>query len=104
MPGEQELRFQWHAVAVCAAWLVVDALFEFVQHSSAAPALAALTPPWFQGIPRLFEGIPVLENTESCFLRSMFDPIDILFAAAGALAAYLTIKRVQAEQRSGCVS
>jgi hypothetical protein len=82
-------------LSVCAAWFAVDALFECGQHAAIAPRLAALAPDWFQGI-------PVLENTASYFMRGVFDPLDILFIALGAVAAYATIRSTELPWRPAC--
>lgn len=82
-------------MGVCAAWFAIDALFECGQHPAIAPKLAALTPDWFQGI-------PVLENTASFFARGVFDPVDILFIALGAIAACITIGIMASPRRVTC--
>jgi hypothetical protein len=82
-------------IAVCAMWFVIDALFECGQHPAVASRLAALAPDWFQAI-------PVLENTASYFARGTFDPIDILFTALGAMAAYVTIRISRVQRRPAC--
>jgi hypothetical protein len=81
--------------AVCTAWFAVDTLFECGQHPAIAPDLAALIPRWFQGI-------PVLENTANYFVRGVFDPIDILFIALGAIAACATIGIAVTHRRTAC--
>jgi hypothetical protein len=84
-------------VAVCMAWFVIDALFECGQHPALAPRLAELVPEWFRGI-------PVLENTASYFVRGVFDPIDLLFIAFGAVAAYATTSlMMRNRRRPACV-
>jgi hypothetical protein len=82
-------------ITVCATWFVIDALFECGQHPAIAPKLAELMPGWIQGI-------PVMENTASYFVRGVFDPIDILFTAFGAIAAFVTIRIATMSRRLVC--
>lgn len=82
-------------MGVCTAWFAIDALFECGQHPAIAPKLAALMPGWFQGI-------PVLENTASYFVRGVFDPVDILFIALGAVAGFVTIRFAALPRRVTC--
>jgi hypothetical protein len=76
------------AIAACSGWLLVDAAFELGQHPTIAPKLAHLTPTWF-------EVIPILNRTDGFFRYGTFDPLDLLFIALGALAAYIVAQRTQ---------
>ena len=69
-------------LAVCLGWFTIDGLFELGQRYGSSAA--AYVPGWFKGI-------PFLENTANYFRLGTFDPLDIVAAAAGALAAYLVI-------------
>ena len=78
-------------LAVCLAWLAVNAAFEWGQkYGVFASGL----------VPRFFEGIPFLENTRRYFLRGTFDVMDLAAAAAGAAAAYGVL--VLTARRRGC--
>lgn len=72
------------AVAACTIWLLVDTAFEFGQHPSLAPYLAAVIPEWFGQI-------PILGRAASYFLNGTFDPWDVAAIFAGTLAAYATL-------------
>ena len=63
----------------CAAWWLIDSLFELGQHPKLSPMLAATT----SGL----KDIPLLCNTPAYFTRGVFDPLDLLAIAVGALAA-----------------
>lgn len=63
---------------VCLGWFAVDGLFELGQKYGSTAA--AYVPGWFKGV-------PFLENTANYFRLGTFDPLDIVAAAAGALAA-----------------
>jgi len=76
------------AIAACAGWVLVNAAFEFGQYPAIAACLSQLTPAWF-------ENIPILARAKGYFLYGTFDPMDLLFIALGALAAYLLMKRMQ---------
>jgi hypothetical protein len=76
------------AIAACSGWFLVDAAFELGQHPTIAPRLAHLTPSWF-------EAIPILNRTDDFFRYGTFDPLDLLFVALGALAAYVVVQRMQ---------
>ena len=65
----------------CAAWALIDTLFEFGQHAALAAPLGRVLQRW--------SGWPGAEATASYFLRGRFDPFDVLAAWAGAVAALL---------------
>jgi glucose/arabinose dehydrogenase len=74
------------AIAICLGWMAIEAAFELGQHPALAPALVKLIPSWF-------DQIPVLQKTDSYFLRGTFDRGDILSIVLGALAAYAVIQK-----------
>lgn len=67
--------------AICAAWFVIECLFEIGQSAPFDARLAAAVPAWF-------EKIPVLEITTDYFIRGTYDPLDILSIGLGAVIAY----------------
>lgn len=67
--------------AVCTGWFLINFVFEMGQKYKAAAAGL---------VPDIFRFLPFFENTRSYFLSGTFDWLDILAAAAGAGAAYLT--------------
>lgn len=69
---------------ICFGWLVANVTFELGQHPKLATSLASAVPAWFAHV-------PILDKTPTYFLSGTFDPLDILFATLGALAAYLVI-------------
>lgn len=72
------------ALSICIFWFTIDFFFEFGQHLTIAPYVAAAIPAWFQHL-------PVLEVAKGYFLRGTFDPWDLVAIAAGSAGAYLTI-------------
>ena len=76
------------AIGACAGWFLVDTAFELGQYPTIASKLASLTPTWFQAI-------PILNRTDHYFRYGTFDPVDLLFIALGALAAYVVVQRMQ---------
>ena len=81
-------RAAWSA---CATWWLIDSLFELGQHPKLAPLLATAT----GGL----RGIPLLEHTPGYFTHGVFDPLDLLAIATGALAAALCIQWVRVSQK-----
>lgn len=79
------------AWASCAAWWLIDSLFEIGQHPTISPILTAMT----SGL----KGIPLLEKTPAYFARGVFDPLDLLAIALGALAAGFCIQFIHAVQQ-----
>jgi DNA-binding beta-propeller fold protein YncE len=71
-------------IRIGTAWFVIASLFEFGQHSSISPLIAA-------SLPAGFAHIPVLDNTAAYFLRGAFDPLDFLAIVLGTVAAGLTV-------------
>jgi hypothetical protein len=76
------------AIGACVGWFLVDAAFELGQHPTIAPKLAHLIPSWFATI-------PILNRTDHFFRYGTFDPLDLLFIALGALAAYVVVQRMR---------
>lgn len=76
------------AVAICLGWMAIETAFELGQHPALAPALVKLIPSWFGQI-------PVLQKTDSYFLRGTFDRGDMLSIVLGALAAYVVIQKTR---------
>jgi len=67
---------------ICCAWLFTNILFEVGQRY--AFSMSQIIPAWF-------EGLFILENAKSFFLRGTFDPFDILASSAGAAVAYFVL-------------
>jgi hypothetical protein len=74
---------------ICFGWLAVNVAFELGQHPKLATFLANAVPAWFAQI-------AILDKTPTYFLGGTFDPLDLLFATLGALAAYLVIVKTHA--------
>ena len=67
---------------ICASWLILDCSFELGQKYNAL--ISAIIPDWFAGI-------PVLENSNSYFLKGTFDPADMAAIIGGTMAAYVIL-------------
>jgi hypothetical protein len=67
--------------AVCTGWFLVNFAFEMGQKYKQAAA---------QMVPDGFRYLPFFDTTRSYFIHGTFDWLDILAAAAGAVAAFLT--------------
>lgn len=67
-------------VAICLAWLGIDASLELAQKFG--PTLAGYLPRWV-------DTIPVLENLPSYLISGTFDILDILAISCGAATALL---------------
>lgn len=65
---------------ICAAWAGINVCMELGQKYS--DEAINLIPAWFNQI-------PVLENTVPYFYHGTFDPMDVLAAISGAVAAYI---------------
>jgi hypothetical protein len=76
------------AYGACLAWWAVNVAFEVGQHPVVAAPLAA----WLTALPQL-GSIPAL--LAAYFVRGTFDPIDLLAATLGALAAATMLRAVQ---------
>ncbi len=76
--------------AVCVGWFSVNVAFELGQHARLAEPVAKAVPAWFVHV-------PILDQTTTYFLSGTFDPLDILFAALGALTAYVLIEGTYAQ-------
>ena len=77
--------------AICLGWFSVDLVFEMGQHPKLATPIANAVPAWFIHV-------PILDRTTTYFLSGTFDPLDILFAALGALTAYIAIVSTDASR------
>jgi hypothetical protein len=69
-------------IAACSIWLGIDCAFEIGQHAPIAAYLVRFIPRWFKDV-------PILEYTEAYFASGTFDAWDLIFIAAGAIAALL---------------
>jgi hypothetical protein len=76
-------RRPWPAYGACAAWFTVDALFEIGQHAAVAPALAHAV----SAVPGVGGGLA------GFFMHGTFDPLDLVAAGAGTLAAVAFVQR-----------
>lgn len=65
-------------IRIGTAWFVIASLFEFGQHPSISPFIAASLPG--------FAHVPVLDNTAAYFLKGTFDPLDFLAIVLGIVA------------------
>ena len=74
------------ALVSCVGWWAIDSAFELAQHPKWVPWLAEYVPS--------FDGIPGLENTAAYLRSGTFDGADLLAIAFGAMAAYLTMRRL----------
>lgn len=73
-------------VGICLLWVILEGMFEIGQGPAFADGIAAVLPAWFNGI-------PLLEAAGDYFRHGTFDPLDLLFVAVGAIAAYGTLRR-----------
>ena len=69
-------------LSICTGWFFINCGFEMGQKYK--QAAAGMTPEFFRHL-------PFFENTRAYFLSGTFDWLDILAAAAGGAAAYLTL-------------
>jgi len=76
---------------VCCAWFVINVLFELGQRHSIMAS---------QFIPKWFEGLFILENVESYFLKGRFDLCDVLASLVGAVMAYSVLVKTRQEGRT----
>jgi len=70
------------SLIICLGWFSIDFVFELFQKFNALP---------LKIIPKWFNGIPFLENTENYFSRGTFDFIDLIAIALGAGTAYFVL-------------
>jgi hypothetical protein len=70
---------------ICAAWLVIESLFELGQLAPFDGRIAALVPSWF-------ESVPVLQITADYFIRGTYDALDIVSIVLGAVVAYPLVR------------
>ena len=80
------------ALWVCATWFAIEAVFEAGQHPLASAWLVDHLPQWFSHV-------WLLERTSAYFSTGVFDPFDIVAAAAGASIAYLLVVTYEQERR-----
>ena len=73
------------ALAACLSWFAIECLFEAGQHPRLRNLVVSRIPEWF-------DGVPLLEASRNYFLNGIYDPLDIAASAAGAAAAWLTIR------------
>jgi len=66
------------SLAICLGWFLIDVIFELFQKFNALP---------LKIIPKWFNGIPFLENTENYFTQGTFDFFDLIAIALGAAIA-----------------
>ena len=81
-----------HLFTVCATWLAIECLFEFGQY----PGLQGAIAEW------IFShsgDLALLKMSGHYFLNGTFDTRDLLAAALGAVAAWLTIYGSSRERR-----
>lgn len=67
----------------CLGWFAVECVFEAGQHSSLADGLFGRLPEWIQAL-------PFTDRFANYFLMGTFDIGDLLAAAFGAVAAFVT--------------
>ena len=70
---------------ICAAWFVIECLFELGQMAPFDGRIAA-------AVPSLFESVPVLQITADYFIRGTYDALDIVSIALGAVIAYPLVR------------
>ena len=70
---------------ICAAWLVIECLFEFGQMAPFDSRIAAAVPSWF-------ESVPVLQITADYFIHGTYDALDIVSIVLGAVIAYPLVR------------
>jgi len=70
---------------ICAAWFVIECLFELGQMAPFDGRIAAAVPSWF-------ESVPVLQITADYFIRGTFDALDIVSITLGAVIAYPLVR------------
>lgn len=80
------------AYGACAAWFVVNAVFELGQHPLVSARLADV----LKGDPG---GLPLTRPLANYFVRGTFDPGDIVAALLGALAAGVALRIMQLDPK-----
>jgi hypothetical protein len=70
---------------ICAAWFVIECLFEFAQLAPFDGHIAAAVPSWFNGV-------PVLHITADYFVGGTYDALDIVSITLGAIIAYPLVR------------
>jgi hypothetical protein len=69
---------------ICAAWVIIESLFEIAQSDVISTKIAANVPAWFSDW-------PLLDNVADYFVAGHFDPLDLVSIIIAGVAAYLTI-------------
>ena len=82
---------KWGGAIICAAWFLLDTVFELGQRPDVSAWLVPRLPAWF-------DHVWLLANAKVYFARGTFDPSDIAAGAAGAALAYFVICHTQAER------
>jgi len=71
--------------AICAAWFVIECLFELGQMPPFDSRIAAAVPPWF-------DSTPILQIAADYFTRGTYDPLDVLSIGLGTVIAYPIVR------------
>ena len=69
-------------------WATVEVLFEVGQHDLIKSSIIGIVPGWF-------ERVPVLNISDTYFLRGTFDPLDLLAIVVASVCAWLTVQLAQ---------
>lgn len=77
-------RTRFWAAGACAAWAVIDTVFEALQH----PVLSAPAARWLQDLDLVTALQWCADKTARYLASGSFDPFDVLAGLLGALAAY----------------
>jgi hypothetical protein len=70
------------SLVICLGWFSIDFVFELFQKFNALP---------LKIIPKWFNDIPFLENTENYFTQGTFDFLDLIAIALGTVTAYFVL-------------
>jgi len=71
--------------ATCAAWFLIECLFEIGQMAPIDGYIAAAIPEWFGSV-------PLLRITSDYFIQGIYDPFDVLSIGIGAVVAYPMVR------------
>lgn len=69
-------------IAACMFWLVMEGLFEALQHDAISQQLVPLLPAWFNHV-------IILDNIETHMKVGRFDSLDLLFIVLGVIVAFI---------------